>query len=242
MVVSANVRKLPRTLDPNWLACYTARMAAHTLGVLSMTLSPTHPASLIPKELLTLGESRFAAKLTVNERCQVLALRIAGMSIGAVAVTFGVNRRTVTHICNDDSPRYHAIRKIRDTMGNDAFVTKFVTEDLVDRVKEAATKPEANESYAEHDALNPERKGVPNKRATKCSGISMHKGPNHAFTHRVSVEWVEDRAGYADGWYSTLLDVEGEDASVPFGDPDQNSHLTSGTALAYAKNYCNENY
>lgn len=207
-----------------------------------MQFGPDHPVNKLPKELLTLGESRFAAKLTQEERCQILALRLVGMSIGAVAVTFKVNRRTVTHIYNESSPRYHAVRKLRDEMGAERFINRFVTEDLIERVKEAANTPEAQESYSEHDAANPERKGVANKRATKCSGITMHKGPDHLFTHRIEVKWIEGMTDYVDGWYALLLDTDKGDELHPFGDPDNNSHLTSCTALVYAKSYANENY
>lgn len=206
------------------------------------TLSPAHPVNQIPSELLTLGTSKFEAKLTVTQRCEILALRIAKMSVGAVAATFGVNRRTVTHIANEDSNKYQAVRNLRDQMGREAFVTKYVTEDLIDRVKAAAQTREAQESYTEYDQEQPTRTGTANKRATKSSGITMHRGPNHAFTHRIEIGWVEGAEGYEDGWYFKLLDVDGPEATEWSGTGNETDHLTSGVALVAARNYLNENY
>lgn len=206
------------------------------------TLSPTHPVNQIPSELLTLGTSRFEAKLTSVQRCEILALRMSKMSVGAVAVTFGVNRRTVTHIANEESNKYQSVRKLRDQMGHEAFVTKYVTEDLIDRVKAAALTREAQESYTEYDQEQPTRSGVANKRATKSSGVTMHRGPNHAFTHRIEIGWVENTEGFPDGWYFKLLDVDGPEATEWSGTGNEADHATSGTALAAARNYLNENY
>lgn len=207
------------------------------------TLSPHHPVNLIPTELMSLGSSKFEAKLSSTERCQILALRLSGMSIGAIAVTFGVNRRTVTHIHNESSPRYHSVRKIAETMGRDAFLAKFVTEDLIDRIRANAVRAEAQESGEKADKRrSTESNGVPNPRATRHAGITMHKGPGHEFTHRIEVLWVEGKEGYADGWYSKLLDSGTVDATEPFGDPDAKTHMTSATALAYAREYANANY
>lgn len=203
----------------------------------------THPVNLIPKELMSLGTGKFEAKLTGNERCQILALRMAGMSIGAIAVTFKVNRRTVTHIFNERSPRYHSVRKMRDDMGNDNFITRFVTQELLDRVRAAALLPEAQMSGEKyHEDKSAPKSGTPNARATRHSGVTIHASPLLKYSHRIEVGWVENMEGYPDGWYSKLLDVSGVDAEEWFGDPDSNTHLTSATALAYARQYCNDNY
>jgi hypothetical protein len=198
------------------------------------------PESQLAALGLQLKVGKFEAKLNMHERCQILALRMAGMSLGAIAVTFGVNRRTVTHIQNPDSPRYRSVREARDAMGTDAFKAKYITQELVERVKAAALTAEAQDTYANTDAA----KNIhPNKRANRCAGITMHKGPHHAFTHRIEIGWVENEPGYPNGWYHKLLDTgEPTDAENWGGDPDVKSHHTSASALQYARNYLDENY
>lgn len=204
-------------------------------------LPPTHPANKIPAELMQLGESKFASKLTVHERCQVLALRKAGMSKGAIAITFGIDRRTVTHICNATGTRYRNVRDQAQSMGDSAFITKYVDDELMQRVKAAAETPEAKASD-EKDAKKPggSKLNVVNPRANGKAGVSMHKGAGHAFTHRVDVKWIEGKDGFPDGWYTDLLDTP--EAGDPIGNPDEHSHITSLSALTYAKAYLDENY
>jgi hypothetical protein len=190
---------------------------------------------------MQLGENKFEAKLSFAERCQMLALRHAGMSIGAVAIAFNVNRRTVTHIHNERSPRYHNVRAHRDDLGEEAFLTKYLTEDVVERVKAAAMTTEAQATYAAMDKLPGSAKaGVPNPRATSNAGVSVHKGPNHGHSHRIQVAWVAEAT--PPGWYSKLLDVDGIDSTEWGGDPEAMSHLTSSTAMLWARKYLNENY
>lgn len=203
-------------------------------------LAPDHPANRIPLDALSVGESKFAAKLMVEERCQILALRLVNMSIGAIAATFKIDRRTVTHICKDSSPRYKQIRDIKQSMGEQAFISKYVTEDLLVRVTAAATTPEAQETWAEHDQKP--AAGTPNKQAHGKSGITPYKGPSHEHSHRIEVSWVEGKEGYPNGWYTLLLDTGTVDATEYLGDPEKGSHLTSLSALNYAKAYLDENY
>lgn len=198
------------------------------------------PEQMLIDNGLKLGVGKFEAKLNMHERCQILALRMAGLSLGAIAVTFGVDRRTVTHIQNPASPRYKSVREMRDSMGAEAFKAKFITQEVVDRVKAAALTPEAQATYAETDNA---KSAHPNKRANRCSGITIHKGPHHAFSHRIEIGWVEKLEGYPDGWYHKLLDTgEPTDAENWGGDPDAKSHHTSASALQFARNYLDENY
>lgn len=200
-------------------------------------LPASHPANQLPADVMHLGDNKFAAKLTFDERCQILALRLSNMSIGAIAVTFGVNRRTVTHVHKKTSPRYQNVRKLCEAMGEAAFMTKYITEDLVARVKAAADTPEAQETYIEQDKKPGSTKvGRPNRNANRHSGVTMYK------RNRIEVVWVEGLEGYPDGWYTKLLDVSDVNATEPFGDPDSMTHLSSLTALNYGKAYLEENY
>lgn len=204
-------------------------------------LPAEHPANQIPQELLTLGDSKFAPKLSAFERCQVLALRKSGMSKGAIAITFGIDRRTVTHICNPRGTRYRSVRNEADSLGDKAFILKYVTEDLMQRVRAAAATPEGQASDdVDRQTPGAAKVGRVNKHATGKSGISMHKGDGHTFTHRIDVKWVEGKDGFPDGWYADLLDTS--EAGQLLGNPDDNSHLTSLSALRYAKDYLDENY
>lgn len=204
-------------------------------------LSPDHPANRLPAETLHLGDNRFAAKLSFDERCQMLALKLSNMSIGAIAVAFGVNRRTVTHVYQPHSPRYQNVRKQLETMGRDAFLTRYIDEDLINRVKAAAETPEAQMSGNKYEQKE-SHSTTPNPRATKAAGISVHKGEGHGFTHRIEVVWVDNKEDYPDGWYAKLLDTNDVNSEEPVGDPSVSSHLTSQSALNYARAFLNENY
>lgn len=205
-----------------------------------MQTENTSPIDQLADLSMQLKVGKFEAKLNMAERCQILALRMAGMSLGAIAVTFGVNRRTVTHIQNPASPRYRSVRDARDAMGTEAFKAKYITQELVDRVKAAALTPEAQDTYKATDAA---KNTHPNKRASRCAGITIHKGPHHTISHRIEIGWVEDMEGYPDGWYHKLLDTgEPTDAENWGGDPEAKSHHTSASALQYARNYLDENY
>lgn len=205
-------------------------------------LSPDHPANKLPDDMLRMGQNQFAAKLSFNERCQILALRLSNMSIGSIAVTFSINRRTVTHICNPESPRYHNVRAMLEKMGEKDFIHKYVDEDLLIRVRNAAQTEEAKSTYVVHEDRVATAQAAPNQRATANAGISVHKGPTHEHSHRIQIEWVEMSGDVPSGWYAKLLDVTGIDAENWLGDPDARTHVTSKSALAYARNYLDENY
>lgn len=204
-------------------------------------LSPEHPANQLPVAMLRGGDNKFEAKLTFAQRCSMLALHLSNMSVASIAAVFHVNRRTVTHAVNPTSTRYRNVRAERDRLGEQLFITTYLTQDVIDRVTEAANSPEAKASYSEHDKTpGSVKEGRPNRLAKINSGINVYKGPNHAFTHRIEIVWVEDVAGYDNGWYSKLLDTDTPDAAI--GNPDEKSHMTSLSALQWAKRHLDSEY
>src|SRR5262245_4445022 len=61
--------------------------------------------------MMSRNRDRFAAKLTFDQRCQVLALHRLGVTREDLAMMFGINRRTVTHIYNPQSEHYKSVRE-----------------------------------------------------------------------------------------------------------------------------------
>lgn len=205
-------------------------------------LPADHPAQKLNPSVLKQHNSNFEAKLTFAERCSLYALHLRGTSTAMLAAAFGVNRRTVTHLCSPDSSRYRNVRDQFKAMGQDAFMAEYFTETAVERLNAAAHKAEVTESTAEYRTKTmAERGGHASERATSCSGLSTIKLPHHEFSHRIEVAWLDANTAEDDngpfehpaGWYWRDLDSDLPERWQ--GDPDSGSHLTSAKALQHAK-------
>ena len=67
------------------------------------------------------SENKFGAKLDFTQRCEILALRHAGVTREVLADMYKVDRRTITHIYNPMSPHYKNVREQELRMGRDSF-------------------------------------------------------------------------------------------------------------------------
>jgi hypothetical protein len=202
-------------------------------------LAPDHPANKLNPALLERNSSTFAPKLTFADRCSAAALQLAGINPNLVAIAYGVNRRTITSLVAAGRKAYGDVKRELASMGREAFIAKYVTEDAMKRVNEAGSSPEAALPRAELPPAGVSA-GIPNRRATGHAGINMHRGPTHEYTHRVEIKWCKPADDVEEGWYSDMLDVP-DLAGNPFGDPDNKSHLTSQSALRFAKSWLDEN-
>ena len=181
----------------------------------------------------------FKAKLSFAERCAVLALHRKGASTRVVASAFKINRRTVTHIIQG----WRGYSKCADeekSRGTEAFLHKYLTEDVINRVNATADDPEVNQSYKEYDRSASNRTVTPSRRASGTAGINYYKPSGSDIAHRIDVAWLEantasDASGpfeHPAGWY--WRDLDGTDQFWN-GNPEEGSHLTSMKALNHAK-------
>lgn len=184
----------------------------------------------------------FEPKLNFAERCAVLALHRKNVSVRMLAAAFGVNRRTVNHIINPESSRYHSVRARERQIGTEAFIDEYTTEAIIKRVNEAASSPEMTQTNSEYDKQpRAERANVASKHATGSSGINTLKLPHHEYSHRVEVSWLDANTAEDDngpfehpaGWY--WRDLDGDTPDRWNGDPESQTHLTSAKALQHAR-------
>ena len=154
---------------------------------------------------LNTGITKFAAKLTFEQRCEILALHRMGVRRDVLAKIYGVDRRTITHIHNPMSPHYKNVRAQETGMGREAFHDFYVTEELFNAVQ-ARSQPE----------------GKSNQYANKKAGLHMVQGPMCNYTHRVKIAWIEAGKidGYEAGWYYCDLDGDFPDKWFTAGGPD----------------------
>jgi hypothetical protein len=148
---------------------------------------------------------KFAAKLTFEQRCEILALHRKGCTRENLAKMFGIDRRTVTHIYNPQSPHYRNVREEEKRLGADNFFGKYVSQ----------------ESMARMIAFGNEKGPDNNKSSNRKAGIHTVQGPMCKHMHRVRIEWKEanDHDIPVSGWYYNDLDSDFPDAWFQTG-PD----------------------
>jgi hypothetical protein len=138
---------------------------------------------------------KFSSKLGFDQRCEVLALHRTGVGRSVLAEAYGLDRRTVTHIYNPNSPHYRAVREEEERLGKEEFLKKYITENAVSKLRKVMK--------TEGQVIPTQPHGPPGKRtATKYAGVHEVKNENTVFPHRIQVAWREgdlDNAG--PGWY-----------------------------------------
>lgn len=149
----------------------------------------------IPQHLLKRSpdNDEFRPKLSDHERCSVLALHLMGVKTEALAMAYGLNRRTVTHICNSSSTHYKETRKERKRMGDEAFIEKYADEAARQRLLSVSNKPNLKSRKAD-------------ARERRKAGIHVVKPEQCAHSHRLEIAYRED--GDPPGWYYRDLDSE----------------------------------
>lgn len=183
--------------------------------------------------------SNLAPKLTFAERCSVLACIRKEVSTRVIAAAFGINRRTVTHL----SQAFRGYQKVHDeemAMGQDAFVQKYMTEEVIARINKTADAPETKQGYSEYDATAGSRAGAPSRRASGMAGVNFIRPVGSDVAHRINVSWLEENTAvdhngpfnHPAGWYWCDLDSEDKFWN---GDPEADTHFTSSKAFAHAK-------
>lgn len=94
----------------------------------------TDQTSIPPSAFRSPDAGKFKPKLVREERYSILALAKMGVKREVIASAFGVDRRTVSHICNDSSTHYKDIRDHYRKMGHDEFVAAYIDENVTKRI------------------------------------------------------------------------------------------------------------
>lgn len=143
------------------------------------------------------NSTKFAPKLDFKQRCEIYALSILGFDREVLAKVYGVDRRTITHICNAKSPHYKNVRVEALSMGENNFINSYATED----VKKIALM------HRDQD------KTGNNRYASGKMGLHMMRNDMCKYDHRVQILWVEGGTNNVkeSGWYYRDLDSEWPD-------------------------------
>lgn len=98
-----------------------------------MALTQAELDYLLAKHAPNKDWSKFAPKMTPQQRCEAFALIKAGFSHGTVSVMYGVARATLTHMARPGSKFYKAVRDEYDTTGHIAFLQRYLTQPMIER-------------------------------------------------------------------------------------------------------------
>lgn len=143
------------------------------------------------------GKSKFSTKLSFTQRCEILALHHSGCSRAALSKMYNVDRRTITHIYNPNSPHYVNVREEELRLGRDRFIAHYVTEDVRKAAMLQFPQAEAN-----------------NKNANRKQGVHSMQNDFCNNPHRVVIQWMEADGHNitTSGWHYRDLDSEWPDS------------------------------
>lgn len=154
------------------------------------------PLSLIPAHHFAQsgGTGKFAPKLTQEERCAILALVKSGVKRDTIAAAYDLDRRTVGHIVNPQSPRYKEIRNRYRATGHDEFIAEHLTEEVALKIASVAS-----------DNSPAEKGNAPSPRANRLAGTHTVKPEQCSYPHRIEIKYRPD-GEFGPGWYYRDLD------------------------------------
>lgn len=159
---------------------------------------------------------KYASKLDFDQRCEILALYRTGVGRAALAAAYKLDRRTITHIYNPQSPHYRNVREEERKLGTEQFMRKYITENGLSRLKGVTPAPSEGPKVT---------KLMPRRQATSKSGVHVVKTDATSYEHRIQIGWREngvDSAGA--GWY--YRDADGADPEAWLHNGDD-SRVTS---------------
>ncbi len=150
----------------------------------------------LPETAFT-GVTTFAPKLSMEDRCSILALSLSGINKHLLARAFGIDRRTVSHIVNTSSPKYKGVMDEYRRLGHKEFCAKYITENAALKVKAAA-----------EEKAEPVEKPKISRSASSHSGIHILHPEQCAYSHRVEVRYFDgsEEGVSMRGWHYRDLD------------------------------------
>lgn len=167
----------------------------------------------------TNGKNKFAAKLTFQQRCEILGLHRMNIPRDVLAKMYNVDRRTITHVHNLKSTHYRDVREEELRLGRDHFNDTYVTPEVHTKalsfVQELRKTANSNNKYA-----------------SAKQGLHIVRGPMCSYDHRVKIDWIE--AGthnvQISGWYYKDLDSDFPDSWLT---PPDVEDATSSSQACY---------
>ena len=185
-----------------------------------MTNIDDHLIHTLAPELIKKQASNYGAKLTMDERCAILGLAKHGVKREVLAVAFSLDKRTIGHISNEASRHYKDVRTLYRQLGHAAFIEKYVTPEIVDRVSRVRVE----------QVVPAQVHMEPSKRQSQKRGIQVVKPEQCAYSHRLEIQWLDDGSLGA-GWYFRDMDCSEPEEWQHSG---QASLLSSNAALVMA--------
>jgi hypothetical protein len=116
--------------------------------------------------------SKYAPKMTFEERCQALAAYKAGIVKQYIATTFGINVSTLGYIIQPHSKLYRKVRKEYEDLGHERFLAQYYTSSVRERIERATHDWKATIPAKDYDSVKQrfEPTGEPDPRARKMEG------------------------------------------------------------------------
>lgn len=174
----------------------------------------------LPAHVMKTGNlTKFAPKLDEAKRRAIYALDKSNVHRNVIAAAFGVDRRTVSHICNEHSVHYKSVRLDYKRMGHSDFVAKYLTPEVVSLVSKVNIAAPTKE-----DDTGPKPKAV------KKKGMHTVHPEQCAYSHRIEITYQHSLDPV--GWYYRDLDGEDPDEWLHNG---SDSLMTSQAALTFAE-------
>lgn len=189
---------------------------------------------------------QFLPKLSHGERMGIYAAAKTGTNMVLLALVFGVNRRTITHMVSDASKSYGPIKREYIKLGHKEFVNRYLTPDIVARIQAGMNDPEISAKSVmatkQLDAIEAAERSQkakqtgPNPRANTMQGLRSIKGKD-GLSHRYEIKWLDSHPNMptACGWFVRCLDSSMPDFWQTGGDRTDTGFWTSIEAYNYVR-------
>ncbi|QIG66064.1 hypothetical protein PQB35_gp08 [Ochrobactrum phage vB_OspP_OH] len=189
---------------------------------------------------------QFAPKLSHADRMGIYAAAKTGTNLTLLALVFGVNRRTITHMVSDTSKAYGPVKREYIKLGHTDFVNKYLTEAIAARIMEGMNNPEimykVSMTTKQLDAEEAARRSKesraigPNPKANNMQGTRTIKGQD-GLSHRYEIGWLDSHPNMPEacGWFIRCLDSSMPDFWQTGGERTDTGFWTSIEAYNYIR-------
>lgn len=189
---------------------------------------------LLPPKPQRSGE--FAPKLSAPQRRAAYAFHMRGIPRVAIALFFGINKRTVGHMVRESSPHYRDVRKEAERLGQPEFVRRYLTDEDFKRMASVMSSPEYAKAKQlksdEFDEFQSKQAATPNEKALRHAGVHSIVRPFTGQSHQIEIAWLKTH-NPSGCWHFRCLDPqEGDlllDSEWRLAEDDENTYTSSAT-------------